>query len=195
MKTLEKILGLSAILIMLVGFLIRFNFIASTITLVLFFLSMIYFGFSFALLNNIRLRHIFKQESYKGISALRFIGSILVGFVFSILCIGILFKFQLWPNGTYTLLIGLINLGILLIISAVRLIISKDKFYKNLLIRISIIGIIGLIFFSLSYEKILELKYRDDPEYMETEKKSMRDFDNLKLRQKASEERQKMQQD
>ncbi|MFT5848546.1 hypothetical protein, partial [Psychroserpens sp.] len=119
----------------------------------------------------------------------------LVGFVFSILCIGILFKFQLCSNGTYILFIGLINIGILLVISVIRLITSKDKFYKNLLVRILITGIIGLSFFSLSDDTILELKHRDDPEYVEAEKKSMKDPQNIELRQKASEKRQKTHQD
>jgi hypothetical protein len=85
---------------------------------------------SFTFLNNIRFRDIFKSEPYKGIGNIRIIGSVLIGFIFSILCIGILFKFQLWPFGDYTLLIGLINLAILFIISVIRLITSKDKVYK-----------------------------------------------------------------
>ena len=80
MKTVEKILGLSSILVILIGFFIRFPFMALIISIGLLLLSMTYFVFSFALLNNVRLRHVFKSESFKGISTLRIIGSILVGF-------------------------------------------------------------------------------------------------------------------
>jgi apolipoprotein N-acyltransferase len=195
MKIAEKFLGVSSIVIMLIGFFVRFPYMAITITLTVLLLSMTYFVFSFALFNNVRLRHIFKSGSFKGVSTLRIIGSILVGFVFSIMCIGILFKFQLWPNSDFTLLVGLMCLGILVIISLVRFLSSKDTFYKNLLIRTLIIGIIGFCFYSLSYENILEIKYRDDPEYVEAEKKSMQNPKSIELGKKALEERQKMSED
>jgi hypothetical protein len=195
MKIAEKFLGVSSIVIMLIGFFVRFPYMAITITLTVLLLSMTYFVFSFALFNNVRLRHIFKSGPFKGVSTLRIIGSILVGFVFSIMCIGILFKFQLWPNGNFTLLVGLMCLGILVIISLVKFLTSKDTFYKNVLIRTLIIGIMGLCLYSLSYETILELRFRNHPEYVEAEKQLWQDPENLKLRQKASEERQKMSED
>ena len=47
----------------------------------------------------------------------------------------------------------------------------------------------------MSYETILELRFRNYPEYVEAEKQLWQDPENIELIQKASEERQKMHQD
>ncbi len=192
MKTVEKILGVSSIAIILIGFYTRFPFMALIITFALTILSLLYFGFSFALLNDIPFRNIFKSGSFNGISSIRMIGTILTGFVFSVLLIGILFKFQLWPFADTNLLIGIIGIAILVIITFIKLLTSKDKFYYRLLVRTLLIGIIGLFLYSLPYEKILELRFRGYPEYVEAEKKLMSDPENEELKQKAWKERQKM---
>ena len=79
------------------------------------FLSILYFGFGFALLNSIALRSAFKKESYKSISKLRIFGAIGTGIVFSLLVIYCLFKLQFWPYGQVGLQQGLILLGIIIL--------------------------------------------------------------------------------
>src|SRR5262245_28220524 len=72
----------------------------------LFFFSMFYFAFSFALLNNIELRNIFKKESYREIGKLKVAGAIFTGFILSIITLGVLFKFQSWPGANFYLKTG-----------------------------------------------------------------------------------------
>ena len=76
MKQTEKILGGLIIILMIIRLFFSLPYFDITITLLILVLSMIYFGFGFALLNNVRLRNIFKKDSYNEISTLRILGGI-----------------------------------------------------------------------------------------------------------------------
>ena len=83
-------------------------------------LSVLYMYLSFAIFNGIRLRQIFKKDSYKGISKMRIVGAILTGLALSMTTIGLLFKFQSWPGATMNLAIGLLGLAIALIVGSIK---------------------------------------------------------------------------
>ena len=51
---------------------------------------------------------------------------------------------------------------------------------------------IGVILFLLSYKQILEIRYRDYPDYIKAEKEFMADPTNTMLEQRANEERMKI---
>ena len=125
---------------------------------------MIYFGFGFALLNNVRLRNIFKKDSYNEISTLRILGGIFTGFILSLLSIYSLFKFQRWPFANEGLLISLYGLLPIIAIVTFKFASSKKSFYSSLLIRLLIFGVIGTSLYFLTTEKILEMRNRDFPE-------------------------------
>ena len=119
--------------------------ILGTISLTL--LACFYFLFGFAFFNKIRLKNIFSKDSYKEISVLRIIGSIGFGWGLSTVCMGILFKMMHWPGGNIQLGVGLTQIFVITIIALIKFFQSKNDFYKNVLLRIAIIGGFGLIFF------------------------------------------------
>ncbi|MBR9846637.1 MAG: hypothetical protein GYB35_11310 [Algicola sp.] len=195
MKLTEKLLGALIIILMVTRLIVAFPYSSIAITLSMLLLTMLYFWFSFALLNNIRLRSVFKSDAYKGISGLRLTGTILTGFVLSSLIIYALFKFQRWPYGNEGLLISLYGIAIVAVVASVKYFTTKHTFYNELLTRLFLIGIVGTALYMTSYETLLEIQHRDHPDYVEAEKNSMRDPQNRELQQKALEERQKMDMD
>ena len=103
-----------------------------------------------------------------------------------------LFKFQRWPFANEGLLISLYGLLPIIAIVTFKFASSKKSFYSSLLIRLLIFGVIGTSLYFLTTEKILEMRNRDFPEYVEAEKRLMKDPENKELQQKAHEERMKM---
>ena len=192
MKQTEIILGTTIVLLMLLRLGFTYPYAALLVSLLTLFLSLLYAIFSFALLNQIRFRNAFQKESYKGISTLRVIGTIGTGFVLSIITISALYKYQSWPYGNYILLVGLISLLPIFVIVAYKFIKYKSTFYTALLIRLSLISFVGVLLFFTTAETFLELKFRDFPEYIEAEKKVLKDPDNRAFQEAANEARQRM---
>ena len=192
MKQAEKIVGIAIILLMVLRLCFTFPFAASIIALLMLVLSLLYLFLSFGLLNMIRLKNLFKKESYKGISNLRMNGSIVTGFVFSLIVIASLYKFQRWPYGNYLLYVGLICLVPIIAVVIFKYYKQKSSFYKSLLVRLSIISFVGTLLFVTSWETILEMKFRKHPDYIEAVKNQMEDPENEELNQKVYEEQIKM---
>jgi hypothetical protein len=155
-------------------------------------LSTLYFYLGFALFNGIRLRKIFKKESYAGINALRIVGCIGTGMALSLLVIGLLFKLLAWPGSFINLLAGLFFVTVVLIISIIKFIMTKSSFYKLIIIRCAIFFIIGFIFINLRPYAIMDYKYKDFPAYLKAFKAHEADPMNPELQQKLEEERIKM---
>lgn len=192
MKQTEIILSMAILLLMVLRLFFTFPYAALIITLLTVLLSMLYAALSFGLLNQIRFRNLFKKESYKGISIFRIIGTIGTGFVLSLISISILFKFQRWPYGSFNLLIGLISLLAIFPIVAVKYFKHKTRFYKTLLLRISIISFVGILLFYTKTETLVEMKYRDYPDYVEALKNEIKDPENIELQEITDELRLKM---
>jgi hypothetical protein len=102
---------------------------------------------SFALFNRISFKGIFKESSYKYTSAFRIILAIITGWAFSILLIGILFKAEFLPFAKNLMFVGLTVSGLLFIVSLISFIRSRSDYFRQILIRIVIIGGIGLFLF------------------------------------------------
>ena len=111
--------------------------------------SMFYWLFSFALLNNIRFRDIFKKEAYKGVGWKRIVGAICTGYALSLVIIGILFKIMSFPGAGIMLLLGVGYLCIIAIVAIVKYVQTRSQFYVGVLVRIAIIGGLGLVSFFL----------------------------------------------
>ena len=166
MKKVEKILAALA----LIGLVMKFLLIPGHGLLLVFplcFLSIIYFFLGFALFNDIPLRKMFKKESYQAISSAKLIGTIGLGFSFSELTFGMLFKIQNYPGSTTQLIGGLFFTIIILIIALVQYGKNKAAFYKSIFFRISIIGSLGLITLLTPKDWLMKVTHRDDPEYIE----------------------------
>jgi hypothetical protein len=164
MKLTEKIL----IGFVLVSILLYFNGIvggALLTILSIFTLACIYCYFSFALLNKIRLRDIFKKISYKNISVLQIIGAVSTGVGLCAALISILFKFLFWPGAIINAFFSIFVLSIVLIISLFKSIKSNAVLYKNVIVRSSIILVLLISVTLTSSENIVNFKYKDYPEY------------------------------
>ena len=156
------------------------------------FLSMFYFYLSIGLLNGISFRGIFKKNSYVGISGLRIFGSIAAGIVFSIFVIGILFKFMYWPGGATMILAGLIPLSVIVIISLIKVLMGKTAFYRGVLLRGLLFGVLGFVMLSVNELWIVKIQYRDYPEYIEAFEKAHADPDNEELWKEVEAEERKI---
>jgi len=187
MKTLEKVLGL----LLMVGFILKLALISGSsilIVLPLLILSGIYFYLGFAFFNDIPLKVLFKKESYANISLFRILGTIGFGFSLSLITIGILFKIQLWKGANLDLLIGLVLISIITIVSLIKFLKNKDKFYNRIFARIIIIGGFGLLFLLTPEIKILKLQYRNHPRYIEAYEAYKKDPQNIELRKNLKKE-------
>ncbi|MEM6516674.1 MAG: hypothetical protein AAF688_10865 [Bacteroidota bacterium] len=176
---------------MIIRLLTPLPFSSLILTLSCLLLSLLYFRFGFAILNNVKFKNIFKKSSERKLSNLRVLGTVFTGFLLSLLVIYMLFKFQRWPYGDYGLLVCLSGLSIIAVVCVVKFAINKDGFYKTLLLRLILIGTFGLILFLTSEEKLLEVKFRHNPEYVEIEKQLIKDPENTELREKSINARRK----
>lgn len=183
MRKLEKVLGLSIIISLFLKFqLIPYSGILLTLSLMT--LALIYYPLGFAFFNEVRLRSVFKKESYKGITALRIIGAIGIGIGLSILCIGILFKLQHWGYSDINLMFGLIVTFIALIIVLIRLLKVKDNFYTKILKRIMIMGGLGLILLFTPELSIIKIQFRNHPDYITMYEAYLKNPDNEEIQTK-----------
>jgi hypothetical protein len=167
MRKTEIIIGVIALLALVLKFLLIPG--SGLLTVVsLLTLSCIYCFLAFALFNDIRLRQIFKKDSYQGITPKKMIGVIGLGFALSEIVIGILFKFQSWNGSTTYLIIGLIFTLIILIVALGAY--SKNKasnFYKGIFARIFIVGGVGLLTLLTPSDLLRQVLHRDNPEILE----------------------------
>jgi hypothetical protein len=155
-------------------------------------LSILYMYLSFALFNDIRLRNIFKKDSYTGVSTKRIVGAVGTGFALSALTVGLVFKFQSWPGADFHLGAGLLGLLIVTVIGLIKYSKNKSDFYPRIFKRVAIFGGLGLILMLTPKTSWVELKYRNHPEYVGALKKAMADPDNKVLWDNVETERKKM---
>ncbi len=192
MKFFEKLLGVLSMVFMILSLAFLMPYASFIITIFMLSLSLLYFFLGFALLNNIRFRHIFKKGSFKNISTLRLSGTTFTGVILSMTIIYILFKFQRWPYGNQGLYMSLIFLLIILLTCIIKQFASSNKFYSLFLMRLTIIGFSGLFFLLIPDETLLDIRYRNYPEYVKAEKKHMANPENESLRLEAQKQRLKM---
>jgi hypothetical protein len=146
MKKFEIIMGLATI----VGIAFRLLDISGGLVIIAVSLSILacfYWIFSFALLNDIRLRDIFKKASYKDTNPKRIIGAIVTGFILSNIVIGCMFKVQVWQGSDPILKIALPVLGLILLVSFGLYSRSKSDFYIRVMKRVMVCGGLGLILY------------------------------------------------
>lgn len=131
------------------------------------FLSLLYFFLGFAIFNDIPLKNIFKRESYQAISPAKLIGTIGLGFSFSEITFGILFKMMNYQGSTTQLVGGLFFVIIILIVALLQYRKNKSNFYKNIFLRILIIGGLGLITLLTSQDWLMQFTHRQHSKYSE----------------------------
>ncbi|MGZ4035261.1 MAG: hypothetical protein ACXVPU_18055 [Bacteroidia bacterium] len=147
-------------------------------------LVLMYFIFGFALFNGIRLRNIFKKESYTGISPLRMTGAALMGITLSMVGTGFIFKLLLWPGSQAMLLTGSVPLFIILIIVLIKYFTTKSKFYFNAIIRCGIFSLLTALLLFTNNLDIVKIEYRNYPAYIEAYEAYSKDPGNIELNDK-----------
>jgi len=113
------------------------------IVLSLTILSYYYFIFSFAIFNNIKTTGLFKKSSYKNISPVQIIFSILLGMALTLIINGITFQIQKWTSEISILIIGLITSLIMLVLYYIFLK-KETKNWKAVYLRSFIVIFVGL---------------------------------------------------
>jgi len=177
MKVAEKIF----IVLVLIALLMKFNLVPGHSLLLiisLMGLSSIYFYFGFIFFNGIRLRKIFKKESYIGISGLRITYAVLSGLSFSALTIGILFKFMRWPGSAGNIIVGLGSLICVLILAIIKYSANKEKIYQRMIIRAVPFMIVGISLLFISADKIFEFQFRGHDAYIKAYYECEKDYMN-----------------
>ena len=85
--------------------------------LILFMLSTFYFCGTFLLLNDIPLKRSFSKSSYKDIKQVKLAMTILIGLMYSLTCISIMFKILAFPGSSVIVFLSLFFLVLTFIIS------------------------------------------------------------------------------
>ena len=183
MRKIEPLLGF----IIVAAVILKLNLIPGGSVLCVFAFSILGFIYSilgFAIFNEIRFRHVFKKESYKGLTPLKIIGTIGFGWALSSTCMGILFKVLLWSGADTILISGLIQTLIVLIVALIQFAKNKAPFYKRVFKRIAIIGGFGLILSFVSDLTIVKMEYRNHPRYIEAFKEAQNNPEDETLKEK-----------
>ena len=80
---------------------------------------------------------------------------------------------MVWPFAAELLLMGIPQLLFILIPSVILLAKTKAGFYKGIIVRTLILGVLGLAIFNWDKVSILEYSYGHDPEYFELIKRTI----------------------
>ncbi len=108
-------------------------------------LSQLYFYLGFFILNEIPFRRMFRPGESESEGTGILIMTILFGFSSSFLLVGLIFKANDWPGGDFMVLLGLISNIVMTIIAFVIRRKKKITPLKNILIRGSVLTVIGLL--------------------------------------------------
>lgn len=182
MKKAEIILLVSILVFLFIKLFFAYLPGINVITILLLtILSTIYFYFGSALFNNIRIRTVFKRESYKGISTTRIIGAIAAGLSLSITLMGILFKIMQWPGASFNLIIGGTGISIVSVICIFKYITTKSSFYTKILSRNFIFGIIAFVLYITPQITWIEISYKNNPTIIEAYRNALDNPDKPEL--------------
>ncbi len=110
-------------------------------------LALFYSFFSFALLNGIRFKDIFKKEAYSNTNLARIVSAIVIGLAYMIILVELLSMLMSWNEFRGLLGTGLFLMILILIVYGFLYLRSKDKFYERIIIRSTIFGITWLVFY------------------------------------------------
>jgi hypothetical protein len=118
--------------------------------MVLTLLSLFYFFFGFALLNNIGFKSLFKKECYKGLGGVRIVFAVLIGMALSSMVISVLFGLLGWFGAKPILRSGLVCMAFSAVLLLIEFLINRSDFFKGALLRIVIWGGLSLVLFLLA---------------------------------------------
>lgn len=186
MKRLERIVGLIAV----IGIVFKLlHFPGGSLLTVLSFavLSLFYFLLGFLLFNGVRLRDVDRTDALKNIGTQQIILTVVLSIALSMVLIGVLFKIQLWPGGTLQLSLGLFVTAVTLAVALFFYLRTKRAYYRRMFTRIAIIGGFGLLLFLTPRGTLIDIYFRDSPEYADLLKQVLADPENEELEEQLQE--------
>jgi len=151
-------------------------------------LACTYVVFSFALLNGIRLRDIFKKAAYAGVSASNILGAIFTGFALFLACLAIVFGILFWPGREIVLFFSFPPCLVVLIISIVKLPGAHRDFYVRILTRVPVAAALCLFLLLFPRKTLVEILFRDRPTLIEAINNAMDNPRDVELQKKKNEE-------
>jgi hypothetical protein len=183
MRNTELIIGASAI----IGFILKIFMIAGAdilLTISLTSLAAYYYFFGFAAIHGISIRNVFRKDSYKGISAMAIIGSIVLGWSLSIIALGILFRLLFLPGGNSQLTIGVATLWVLFIVLIIKYFTKRKEYLKKAIARILISVSLGTILLITPNNTLVDVLFFKNPEYAKVYKEYLENPENEELHKK-----------
>lgn len=150
-------------------------------------LAVLFYPLGVALFNDLPLSAVARRTDIEGVSAGRKVGAIAAGMAFAVVCVGILFRVQMWPSGGLILLTGLALLVLLLGFLFVRKKSISVPFYRGIYIRLAILGLVGTMLFMMPTIVLVEWHYHNHPDYIERWKQVQEDPTNSELREQLLE--------
>ena len=108
-------------------------------------LALFYNFLSFALLNGLSLRGIFKKASYQEITTRQIVAAIFVGFGLAQTLIGILFSLQSYPAARFMLALGLFYLALVAVVSSLIAYRAPSPLLRRIFNRLLLVGTAGFL--------------------------------------------------
>lgn len=145
MKKLEILLIAGAVVGLI---LVLLNTPLSSLIVSLFFvaLGLLYFYLGFALFNGIRLRNIFKADSYKGVGPWRIALAIGTGIALSNLTMGYMYSILIFPMADTLLAFGIVLAVIMIVLALIKNTRDKEPFYRTIILRCLVFLVIAIAF-------------------------------------------------
>lgn len=138
MRRIEIVLVGIIVLLLLIKFSSSIAGVDAMLFIFLTVLSVFYYAFGLFLMNGVGFKTMFRKSTYSGISWMRILGSFWAAQCLSTLVVSILFIILQYAGGANLLLIGVVSSAISVVVSLVRYQAKKDKFYLNLVYKLSV---------------------------------------------------------
>lgn len=135
-------------------------------------LAMFYYVAGYFIFNDVSLRRVLKEKKGKDVSVPLLFGSIMAGWDFSIIILGILFKVMLFPGADNMLVTGIIFLT-LLQIGSIFIRKRNPETFARFFNRVIIFFGAGLLASFITYNQVIDFQYSDEPEYSEALKQTI----------------------
>ncbi|MGP8217450.1 MAG: hypothetical protein ACLQQ4_17920 [Bacteroidia bacterium] len=146
MKTAEKLISI----IIILSLLLRVLSVPASSTLVILSFSSLacfYMFLSYPFFSGFSLNQSSIADIFKGVHKIRNVGLVLSGLVLASALSSVLFKIKLWPDANFKLITNVIGLWIIAVVSGYKYARTRLDLYKNVFIRVTIIGAIALLLY------------------------------------------------
>lgn len=148
-------------------------------------LSMLYSLFGFAIFNGLRFRNIASKGAFKDVKAIHIIAGVATGLAVSVAIMGLLFRAMRWPGASVMLIEGMVFVGIITFVAALKFFSRKSDKYHFILVRVAVVFVLSLVFYLFGTDIFVKFKYRNFPEFVQAYEKAEQDPGNEALWQEV----------